>query len=209
MFKRRNKYNLDNHSSKTGLIILSIFSLVIIVFWFLQMQANIKGPFQLGDEYSSLSRDNTNNIGTCSGPDCLNESTLREQDTDNDGLSDWEEANIYGTSAYLADSDSDGISDITEIENGTDPNCAEGTNCDVNQVNSNIDVEAELNRLSENITVPEDEAILEEALSGNIDADSLRSLMLESGVEADLVESFSDEELMSLYQETLSQQETN
>jgi hypothetical protein len=31
--------------------------------------------------------------------------------------------------------------------------------------------------------------------------------MLESGVEKDLVDSFSDEELMDLYQETLTQQE--
>ena len=53
----------------------------------------------------------------------------------------------------------------------------------------------------------EDEGRLEEALSGNMNAESLRMLMLESGVEKDLVDSFSDEELMDLYQETLTQQE--
>jgi hypothetical protein len=173
------------------------------------MQANIKGPFQLGSEYSNLSK-NTNTIGTCTGPDCLSDAELRDQDTDKDGISDWEEINIYGTSAYLADTDSDGISDYDEIQAGADPNCAEGSSCDANQVSPSIDIdiEEELNRLSENISVPEeDEARLEEALSGNMDAESLRTLMLESGVEKDLVDSFSNEELMALYQQTLIQQE--
>jgi hypothetical protein len=202
--------NSDKNNQKTRLIILGIFTVAILVFWTLQMQANIKGPFQLGDEYSSLSKNNTNNIGTCTGPDCLSDAELREQDTDKDGLSDWEEINIYGTSAYLPDSDSDDISDREEIDAGTDPNCAEGTSCDVAELNPALDIniEEELNRISEGIAVPEgDEARLEEALSGDMNAESLRILMLESGIEKDLVESFSDEELMTLYQETLIQQE--
>lgn len=54
---------------------------------------------------------------------------LKGQDTDGDGLSDYDETYIYHTSPYLKDSDSDGIDDPTEIKNGTDPNCPEGKTC--------------------------------------------------------------------------------
>lgn len=50
-------------------------------------------------------------------------------DTDGDGISDYDEKNVFGTSVYLKDSDGDGIDDYAEIKNGTDPNCATGKNC--------------------------------------------------------------------------------
>jgi hypothetical protein len=43
------------------------------------------------------------------------------QDSDNDGLTDEEETNIYGTNPNNPDSDGDGISDSQEVINGTDP----------------------------------------------------------------------------------------
>ncbi|MFP4514410.1 MAG: hypothetical protein ACLFNO_00150 [Parcubacteria group bacterium] len=210
MTASRNFDNSGKNNSKTKLIILGVFTVGILVFWTLQMQANIKGPFQLGDEYSNLSRNNSNNIGACTGSDCLSDAELRDKDTDGDGLSDWEEINIYGTSPYLPDTDSDGLSDSEEISSGTDPNCAEGSSCDSTDISADldIDIEEELNRLSDSISVPEeDEERLEQALSGTMDAESLRILMLESGMEEDLVNSFSDEELMELYRRTLTQQE--
>ncbi len=53
----------------------------------------------------------------------------KRKDTDGDGLSDWDEANLYQTSAYLADTDSDGDPDNIEIANQTDPNCPKGQVC--------------------------------------------------------------------------------
>ena len=50
-------------------------------------------------------------------------------DTDGDGLTDYQEVHVYHTSPYLADTDSDGIPDGTEVKNGTDPNCAQGQVC--------------------------------------------------------------------------------
>jgi len=50
-------------------------------------------------------------------------------DTDLDGLSDYDEKNVYGTSPYLSDTDSDGIDDKTEVTTGTDPLCKQGTTC--------------------------------------------------------------------------------
>ena len=43
------------------------------------------------------------------------------QDTDLDGLSDGDEVNLYGTNPNNPDSDGDGISDGVEIANGTNP----------------------------------------------------------------------------------------
>ncbi len=53
----------------------------------------------------------------------------KKLDTDADGINDYDELNVYGTSPYLSDSDGDGIEDGTEINAGTDPLCAEGKVC--------------------------------------------------------------------------------
>ena len=42
-------------------------------------------------------------------------------DTDDDGLTDWQEIKVYHTDPHLADADCDGVGDGTEVQNGTDP----------------------------------------------------------------------------------------
>jgi len=59
----------------------------------------------------------------------LDKEQLKLQDTDADGLNDYEELYFYQTSPYLADSDSDGYDDPTELKSGNDPNCPKGENC--------------------------------------------------------------------------------
>jgi|GEM_PF-5932909 len=59
--------------------------------------------------------------------DCL---VMEALDTDGDGLSDWDELNIYNTNATNPDTDGDGVSDGDEVNNGTnplDPNCKSPT----------------------------------------------------------------------------------
>jgi hypothetical protein len=55
--------------------------------------------------------------------------TAKKTDTDGDGISDYDESNMYGTSPYVRDSDSDSIPDNLEIAQGTDPNCPKGQTC--------------------------------------------------------------------------------
>jgi hypothetical protein len=43
-------------------------------------------------------------------------------DTDDDGLSDGAEVDVYGTDPLARDSDGDSLSDGTEVGAGTDPN---------------------------------------------------------------------------------------
>ena len=54
---------------------------------------------------------------------------LKTEDTDKDGLSDYDELYVFHTSPFLADSDSDGTSDGTEVAAGADPNCPKGKTC--------------------------------------------------------------------------------
>jgi hypothetical protein len=57
------------------------------------------------------------------------DSYLKEKDTDNDGLNDYDEMKVYGTSPFLPDTDGDGINDQEELKRGTNPNCPEGQAC--------------------------------------------------------------------------------
>jgi hypothetical protein len=59
------------------------------------------------------------------------EEAMKQVDTDKDGLSDWDEINIYHTSPYLPDTDGDGFSDGTEVKNNKNPLCPEGKDCTV------------------------------------------------------------------------------
>lgn len=47
--------------------------------------------------------------------------TLTRQDSDNDGISDFDEVNLYSTDPFTADSDGDGYSDGAEVVGGFDP----------------------------------------------------------------------------------------
>lgn len=52
---------------------------------------------------------------------CLDEKCSNLLDFDNDGLSDYDEINVYLTDPKLSDTDGDGYSDGDEVDNGYDP----------------------------------------------------------------------------------------
>ena len=213
-----------NSSSKqrnTLTVILSIFSLAIVLFSFWQIRDAIYSPFNFEDEYEKLASAENIPEGTCKGANCIDEEKLKNQDTDNDGLSDFEELNFYMTSPYLEDTDSDGISDKVEIESGSNPNCGPGQNCnqlDVVASSNDNDLQRALEKLqveNESEIYPEIKPVdstiinddsIEGILQGNISPDDLRSILREAGIEEEMVQSFSDEELLNLYNETLSEQ---
>lgn len=104
---------------KTGFVFMLVFAIVVVALGTLQLRNTIYGPFVV----HSTTKDSDQSMYTDE------ESRLRAIDTDHDGLSDYDEMYVYHTSAYLPDTDSDGIPDKVEIDRGTDPNCAEGTTC--------------------------------------------------------------------------------
>lgn len=131
------------------------------------------------------------------------EETLKQQDTDNDGLSDYEEIYIYGTSAFLEDSDGDGLSDSQEIKAGTDPLCAEGDICGSDEREKDL---AQKEMLIEDIYINEEESgladfnkELSEIDIAEMDPDLLRQALIESGAPPEDIEALSDEEVITLY----------
>lgn len=136
---------------------------------------------------------------------------LRTQDTDTDGLTDFEELSIYGTSPYLIDSDSDGFSDYEEIKTGNDPNCPSGTNCRsipagaVGSQEQNSQDTFLTDQFSDLLEAPTVEEVPTIDLTSLSPAE-VRQLLVDSGeVTAQQLESIDDETLMSIYSEVINE----
>lgn len=161
------------------------FGLVAVVLGFLQFRYNLTSYFIQGDSQISLDRSTINNPDD---PDLLG---LRQKDTDLDGLSDYDELYIYGSSPYLKDSDSDGISDPDEIAAGTDPNCKTGADC-FNTFFSN------------DLSTTEFDNLL---LRGQVPGLEIRDLLIQTGFSEKELAGVSDEDLAQLYQQVLIETE--
>lgn len=153
-----------------------------------------KDPSQLS--YVEIMEQEDFNLG--------DEKTLKQQDTDNDGLSDYEEIYIYGTSAFLEDTDGDGLSDSQEIKAGTDPLCAKGDICGSDEREKDL---AQKEMLIDNVYISDEESgladfnkELSEIDIANMDPNFLRQALIDSGAPVEEIESLSDEEVVTLYQ---------
>jgi hypothetical protein len=113
---------------------------------------------------------------------------LKMTDTDEDGLTDFDEKFIYMTSLYIKDSDSDGMGDAQEVQVGTDPWCPAGENCGY------VDL-SELNLSSE-------------SASQVLTPDEIRVALVGAGISEDLLLEVDDETLLQIYQETIDEVET-
>jgi hypothetical protein len=202
-----------NRNQKIAVAGLAVFGILVVMLWLVQLKNNIYGPFNVS---SGL------NQNSLSDQALANEQALKNKDTDSDGLSDWDELNLYNTSPYLADSDSDTLSDGDEVTKGTDPNCPLGRTCNngLLDTTNNGQTEDTLNSpesgqsnlqnqtgslndlLDQNngttSLTPEDAQALKD-----IDAASLRLLLLQNGMDKAILDKISDEELMRSYGEVL------
>lgn len=134
----------------------------------------------------------------------------KSTDTDGDTISDYDEKNIYGTSAFLADTDSDGLRDDIEITSGQDPNCATGQTCDdfFEDENAMRD-DGTSNTFLEDVEPP-----TPPTTETGLDADAVtklrelptaevRKILIEAGAEPEKINVLTDEEVQELYQELL------
>jgi len=181
---------------KISLISLGIFTVLIIGFGIFQFQYNLYSPFDYKKIIAAGNNNNNSNAVVATTTD------LTKLDSDGDGLSDYDEINIYGTSPYLEDSDSDGFLDKEEILNGTDPNCPAGQAC--TQVTANNGTSTPTAAALNNINA-EDQAA-KELLSGNTEPSVLRKLLLDNGMSKTELDQISDEDLVASYQDTLRAQ---
>lgn len=201
-----------NKGQKTALAVLAFFAFIVLIFGIMNIRSGIYGPFQ---PKTSVKNDTVAN--TCADGSCndISADQLKNKDTDNDGLSDYDEINFYKTSPYLEDSDGDGYSDKEEIENNKDPNCPVGRDCDTNVL---LNAEADLTNpgVANNIDLEELEALNQSKLNStstqseislsDIDAPTLRQMLLEAGMEKALLDQISDQDLLATFQETLAEE---
>ncbi len=199
---------------KIGASVLAVFAVLLIFLWSAQLKKSISGPF---DKKSNNSI--SNNIAEKSSED--SEESLRSKDTDNDGLSDWDELYFYNTSPYLEDSDSDGFTDKEEVDNGKDPNCPAGRDCyggGITESDEGFAGEEDdhansgsLDNLLDQFGVKDDfSSTAENQQIGSLfppemPADDLRKMLIEYGMDKKMLDQLSDEQLLESYKEVLGQ----
>lgn len=123
---------------------------------------------------------------------------LKTKDTDKDGLSDYDELYLYNTSPYLADTDSDGEKDKDEILKGTDPNCPKGTTC-FQSGSAFAQGDTSTVPAAPPIQVPSaGQLLLQTLLSASPDPKTLRSVLIQNGVNKEIVQGLSDADLIVL-----------
>lgn len=190
-----------NQKQKAAIIFLGCVAIFAIFGAFWQFRNRLTQPFSYNGPVATTT---TSILDLCNGEACRGTVTSLV-DTDGDGLSDKDETEIYGTSPYIDDSDSDGIRDDEEVKNGTDPLCAQGKNCfNSETLLSASSTSGQTLKLS-NVDKSQEET-LNKILQGNGDAASIRSLMIEGGMNKEDLDKLNDEELLKIYQEVLTQQ---
>lgn len=137
--------------------------------------------------------------------------SLQKQDTDKDGLSDYDEMYNYQTSPFLEDSDSDGLSDKIELETGRDPLCHKDKDCGeaVTSPSPLTGLEQQIPDLNQPLpenTLSQEEQDLLRQVSADLSAEELRSLLEQGGFTQEQLDAFSDEELLKAWKDVLGQQ---
>lgn len=151
----------------------------------------------------------------------------QNKDSDEDGLSDYEELYVYSTSPYIGDTDSDGFTDKQEVESSHNPNCPASENClggtteAASELDSAILTDPDDLRVAlmnygysqEQVAAMSDEqlraayvAIItsEQPIAEPSQADQLRSAILQAGiVDEETLNNLSDEEIVQIYNETI------
>ena len=205
-----NQSGLDKRQ-KFAIAVLGIVGVFFIVLWVVQLNQKLSVPF-------TYSEGNTPSAQISEQPQEDTAAVQKNKDTDGDGINDFDELNIYKTSPYLDDSDSDGIKDGQEIKNGTDPNCPEGKKC------SAADVLEEKATSSASQTNPQAQNMdafnnLFEQLSGQtgsgnaaggqapdaktVDVKALRKSLLDAGISSKILNALTDAQILKSYQDTL------
>lgn len=199
-FKEKDLFNSQPNGSKPKrgtekkvFIFLVILLLITLPLGVWQISRQLKSPFKpkIDLANSNYQLSSATNIKT------PRIESLRDKDTDQDGISDYDELYVYKTSPYITDSDSDKISDKIEIDQGTDPNCPAGMVCGraPSEVATNT-----------NTANGEELSITDVS---NLSADQLRDVMRDAGATEQQLNQIGDDELLQIYQEILETEGTD
>ncbi|MFA5062314.1 MAG: hypothetical protein WC526_04165 [Patescibacteria group bacterium] len=184
-------------TQKMGFVLLLIFAIFAVGLGALQIRNSMYGPLALNKEVPPIDSGVVNNIDT-----------LKYRDTDHDGLSDFDEIFIYGTSPYLADTDSDGIPDGVEIAKGSSPLCNEKTKICVNGGSEAVPLSggspSTTAEVISQMQEPDSSASIDALSQALTDPAQVRQMLLSAGVEKKVLDSTSDADLMVMVQEILA-----
>jgi len=175
---------MSNKSRIFPIFLLSILSLFVLVLGFFQIRAAIYGPFggfrkSDAEEKVLLTQEDILSI--------LSEQA-KQEDSDEDGLSDYDEVYVHHTSPYIQDSDSDAFSDREETEAGSDPLDSESTPYHQGEKES---LEGDL---------PED--VWLEFSEESFSLEEIRTFLIQAGIAEEIVDNIDDNELKKLYNDT-------
>lgn len=196
-----------NREQKTGFGMVVGFGALALVFGVFYLWKHVASPFVLsytgpkfltGDEQRQQEME-----------------TLRKEDTDGDGIDDYNELYVYHTSPYIADSDSDGSSDSVEVASGADPNCAPTMPCGsaADTINPTtlkdtfIEAQVQATAAAGTSEPPTIEPNIDD-LATTLDAMSsadLRKLLIDAGGDEASVNALTDDELRTAMAQALTQ----
>lgn len=188
----------QKHKKKEDLILifLIILGFGALVLGFSQFRSTIQGNLGKGQQIASQTNINQ---------ELANLALLKVKDTDGDGLTDYDELYLYHTSAYLADSDSDGYPDKEEIETKHDPNCpSDQSGLPCNNPLTKIDITSTStapNLFGEQNT----DIIAQNIFSGQASPAEIRAMLLSAGMSQADLDKITDEQLLQTYSEVLTQ----
>lgn len=178
---------------KIGFFLLLAFGIMAVALGVLQIRNTLYRPLALNSQIpATVRREVVDNVDA-----------LRFRDTDHDDLSDFDELYVYGTSPYLADTDSDGIPDKQELDRQTNPLCPEGQDCSQFIISENTSAPTSSVTSSLNLGV---EAPGEAPPDLNVilrDPAQLRALLLQAGMSRAVLDKVSDKDLLQMVQEVL------
>ncbi len=183
---------------KIGFILLLFFAFFTIGLGILQIRNTMLAPFALNNKITVAIKDQVNTL-----------EALRYRDTDHDELNDFDELYIYGTSPYLYDTFSYGLSDKEVIAKGL-PLCPKGQECVAPTVSGEGQPTAivgnpalaDLKAEAEKLTPPPD------VLQSLRDPKSARQLLVDSGADKRLLDQLSDADLAIMLNQILSDTST-
>lgn len=184
---------MSNHFTpiqKAGLALLIFFGLSSLALAFPYFGNKIKAPF---------AKDKSKKYLTLEERDKQKLAELKTQDTDSDGLNDYDELYIYRTSPYLRDTDSDETGDREEVESGGDPNCPKNHDC-IGNITSG---ESAPPTTGTTVAPPPADALGALNQLQNLSVADIRKLLSESGVPADVLKAVDDNMLRAIYDDAL------
>jgi len=198
-----NNPNELKKSQKIAAGVLAFFAFLIIIIWVIQFKNSLKSPFDYRPENP---RQAVNTEEACADGSCAgSEEDLRKLDTDHDGLNDYDELNFYKTSPYIEDTDSDGLLDGEEINLDEDPLCPVGQDCTPLSGSDSGLEDVPVSSGLPATTLPES-ATVGGLLDSGLDAATLRQLLLANGMQKELLDQISDEELLKSFSEIVQTQ---